>query len=152
MAIAHSILVAAYYMLQRDEPYSDLGADWLSERNHQAHARRLVSQLEHLGYRVVLDNPPRKSQPHSRTHLALQLTSCGLHQAIRGCSVPKWLAAGVLSGSRAVEGPHDDGFVYGLTDEERKVVRVAVPPSRLEPARASLELLGPLLKGIFGAK
>ncbi len=57
VAIAHSILVAAYYMLLRDEPYSDLGADWLSERNDQAHARRLVSQLEHLGYRVMLDKP-----------------------------------------------------------------------------------------------
>jgi hypothetical protein len=28
VAVAHSILVAAYYMLQRDEPYTDLGADW----------------------------------------------------------------------------------------------------------------------------
>ena len=28
VAVAHSILVAAYYMLKRDQPYHDLGADW----------------------------------------------------------------------------------------------------------------------------
>ena len=31
VAVAHSILVAAYCMLQRDEPYHDLGADWLAD-------------------------------------------------------------------------------------------------------------------------
>ena len=30
IAVAHSILVTAYYMLQRDEPYQDLGPDWLA--------------------------------------------------------------------------------------------------------------------------
>src|SRR3954462_3252539 len=49
VAGAHSILVSAYYILSRDEPYSDLGADWLARRNDQAHARRLVAQLERLG-------------------------------------------------------------------------------------------------------
>ncbi len=28
VAVAHSMLVAAYWMLKRDEPYHDLGADW----------------------------------------------------------------------------------------------------------------------------
>jgi transposase len=55
VAIGHSILVSAYHMLQRDEPYHDLGADWLHKRNDQAHARRLVAQLERLGHTVVLD-------------------------------------------------------------------------------------------------
>ena len=55
IAVAHSILVAAYYMLQRDEPYHDLGADWLSRRNDEAHTRRLVAQLESLGHTVVID-------------------------------------------------------------------------------------------------
>lgn len=55
MAVAHSILVSAYYMLKRDEPYRDLGADWLARRNDEAHARRLVAQLEHLGHTVQLD-------------------------------------------------------------------------------------------------
>ncbi|WP_222272808.1 IS110 family transposase [Modestobacter marinus] len=55
VAVAHSILVSAHWMLSRDEPYQDLGADWLARRNDEAHARRLVAQLERLGHTVVLD-------------------------------------------------------------------------------------------------
>jgi transposase len=57
VAVAHSILVSAYYMLSRDEPYQDLGADWLARRNTEAHTRRLVAQLERLGHTVALDQP-----------------------------------------------------------------------------------------------
>jgi transposase len=55
VAVAHSILVSAYYMLRDDEPYQELGADWLARRNDQAHTRRLIAQLERLGHTVVLD-------------------------------------------------------------------------------------------------
>lgn len=55
VAVAHSILVSAYYMLQRDEPYDDLGSEWLTRRKDEAHSRRLVAQLERLGYTVQLD-------------------------------------------------------------------------------------------------
>jgi transposase len=55
VAVAHSILVSAYWMLTRDEPYRDLGPDWLARRNDEAHARRLVAQLERLGHTVILD-------------------------------------------------------------------------------------------------
>ena len=55
VAVAHSILVSAYYMLLRDEPYADLGPDWLARRKDEAHTRRLVAQLERLGHTVVLD-------------------------------------------------------------------------------------------------
>src|SRR3954452_4179243 len=55
VAVAHSILVSAYYMLSRDDPYRDLGADWLARRNTEAHTRRLVAQLERLGHTVILD-------------------------------------------------------------------------------------------------
>jgi transposase len=55
VAVAHSILVSAYYMLTNDEPYRELGADWLARRNDEAHTRRLVAQLERLGHTVVLD-------------------------------------------------------------------------------------------------
>src|SRR4051812_31100663 len=55
VAVAHSILVSAYYMLKNDEPYRELGADWLARRNTEAHTRRLVAQLEALGHTVVLD-------------------------------------------------------------------------------------------------
>ncbi len=55
VAVAHSMLVAAYWMLKRDEPYHDLGADWHSRRNDEAHTRRLIAQLEHLGHTVIID-------------------------------------------------------------------------------------------------
>jgi transposase len=55
VAVAHSILVSAYWMLVRDEEYRDLGPDWLDrEQNSQAHTRRLVAQLERLGHTVTL--------------------------------------------------------------------------------------------------
>jgi transposase len=55
VAVAHSILVSAWHMLSKDEPYQDLGADWLARRNDEAHTRRLVAQLERLGHTVQLD-------------------------------------------------------------------------------------------------
>jgi transposase len=58
VAVAHSILVSVYWMLTRDEPYCELGADWLARRNTEAHTRRLVAQLERLGHTVALDAPP----------------------------------------------------------------------------------------------
>jgi len=43
------------HMLDRDEPYRDLGADWHARRNDEAHTRRLVAQFERLGHTVVID-------------------------------------------------------------------------------------------------
>lgn len=54
-AIAHSILVAAFHVLDRGVPYQDLGADWFVKRRPEAHARRLVRQIETLGYHVTLE-------------------------------------------------------------------------------------------------
>jgi transposase len=55
VAVAHSMLVSAYWMLKRDEPYHDLGADWHTRRNDEAHTRRLVGQFEKLGHTVTLN-------------------------------------------------------------------------------------------------
>jgi hypothetical protein len=53
VAVEHSILVAIFYMLTRDEPYPDLGADYFLRRNDPARrARRLIRQLEAIGYTV----------------------------------------------------------------------------------------------------
>jgi hypothetical protein len=57
VAVAHSILVAAYWMLKRDQPYHDPGPDWHVRRDTEAHTRRLVAQLERLGHTVALDTP-----------------------------------------------------------------------------------------------
>ena len=55
VAVAHSMIVIAYHMLSRDEPYRDLGANWYLRRNEELHTRRLVAQLERLGHTVTLD-------------------------------------------------------------------------------------------------
>ncbi len=53
VAVGHSILVIAYHLLDRDEPYRDLGGDYFIQRQSgQAYQRRLVAQLEHMGHRV----------------------------------------------------------------------------------------------------
>jgi transposase len=55
VAVAHSILVSAYHMLQQDEPYRDLGVVWHDQRHRDAHTRRLVAQLQRLGHTVILE-------------------------------------------------------------------------------------------------
>ncbi len=56
VAVGHSTLVAVYHILDRRQPYHDLGGDWFLERySNQAHTRRLVRQLQRLGHKVTLD-------------------------------------------------------------------------------------------------
>jgi transposase len=63
MAVAHSILVIAYYMIQRQEPYREAGADFFDRLQPEDTARRLVKRLEHLGYHVTLQNPSTDAMP-----------------------------------------------------------------------------------------
>ena len=59
VAVGHSILVIAYHLLSRDEPYSDLGADYFIQRQTStAHKDRLVRQLEAMGHKVTLEPVP----------------------------------------------------------------------------------------------
>lgn len=60
VAVAHSILVAAYYMLRDDVPYRDLGSDYYARRSDpERTTRRLVAQLERLGHKVSLETLPQ---------------------------------------------------------------------------------------------
>jgi transposase len=55
IAVAHSILVITYHILQRQQPYDELGGDYFIERQSKdAYQRRLVNQLERMGYDVTL--------------------------------------------------------------------------------------------------
>ena len=55
VAVAHSILVSAWHMLDTGETYQDLGADHLTaRRSPQAETRRLVARLQALGHDVTL--------------------------------------------------------------------------------------------------
>jgi transposase len=55
IAVAHSILVAIYYLLTRSTVYEDLGGDYFDRRDQQALERRLVGRLEALGNKVILE-------------------------------------------------------------------------------------------------
>jgi len=55
VAVAHSILVIVWHLLQHDCPYADRGTNYFDEHDRQQVARRLVKRLEGLGYRVALD-------------------------------------------------------------------------------------------------
>jgi transposase len=52
MAVAHSILVIAYHVIQRQEPYRELGVQYFDQQRPEATAKRLVKRLETLGYQV----------------------------------------------------------------------------------------------------
>jgi transposase len=56
LAVAHSMLVMAYYMIQRQEPYRDAGADFFDRLQPEDTARRLVKRLESLGYHATLQS------------------------------------------------------------------------------------------------
>jgi transposase len=56
MAVAHSILVIAYHLIQRQEPYRELGGNYFDQRRPEAAAKRLVKRLERLGYQVSLES------------------------------------------------------------------------------------------------
>jgi transposase len=56
VAVAHSILISAYYLLARNEPYRDLGFDHYDRlQRPDLLVRRLTRQLESLGHRVTLE-------------------------------------------------------------------------------------------------
>ncbi len=55
IAVAHRIVVAAYHMLLRHEPFRDLGASWLDECNKVKVVKRMSRRIERLGYRVVVE-------------------------------------------------------------------------------------------------
>ncbi|MEV0185206.1 hypothetical protein AB0I54_38930 [Streptomyces sp. NPDC050625] len=55
VALQHSILISIWHMFTRDIEYTDLGGEYFLERTGKARAtRRLVSQLNRLGYQVNL--------------------------------------------------------------------------------------------------
>jgi transposase len=52
IAVARTILQAAYYMVLRQVLYQDLGADYFDKLNKQRTSQRLVRRLESLGFAV----------------------------------------------------------------------------------------------------
>lgn len=54
VAVAASILTAAYHMIQRGTEFQDLGADYYDRRTQGERAHYLVRRLQRLGYEVQL--------------------------------------------------------------------------------------------------
>jgi len=54
LAVAHSLLVAIWHMLQTGETYLDPGGDYHTRRDPARTTPRLVTQLERLGYSVTI--------------------------------------------------------------------------------------------------
>jgi transposase len=54
-AVRHSIITAAWHMLQTGEVYNDLGGDYFTRLDPERNVRRLVAQLERLGHTVTLE-------------------------------------------------------------------------------------------------
>ncbi len=52
VAVSHSILVIAYHLIKRREPYQELGSDYFDKRNPEVTAKRLVKRLEQLGFQI----------------------------------------------------------------------------------------------------
>lgn len=53
IAVAHALLVTAYYVILREQIYAELGADYFEKRHGvEHHKNRLIRQLEQLGYEV----------------------------------------------------------------------------------------------------
>jgi transposase len=56
VAVAHSMIVAAWHILSTGETCRELGADYFNRREHpDVRARRLRRQLEQLGYNVTIE-------------------------------------------------------------------------------------------------
>jgi transposase len=61
VAVGHTILTSAWHMIRNDTEYQDLGPDFYLERlgttGKARKTRRLVSELNQLGYQVALTTP-----------------------------------------------------------------------------------------------
>ena len=56
MAVAHSLIELVWHLLSTGQVYKDLGDDYFTSRQDpERRARRLVAQLEELGFTVTLE-------------------------------------------------------------------------------------------------
>jgi transposase len=54
VAIAHAMLVAIYYMIKREEPYRELGANYVTDDENGRKKNNLIKEFRKLGYEVSL--------------------------------------------------------------------------------------------------
>lgn len=61
LAVAHSVLVIAYHLIQRKESYCEAGANYFDKYRPEAITKRLIRRLENLGYQVTLHKRPMEA-------------------------------------------------------------------------------------------
>jgi hypothetical protein len=54
VAVAASILTAAYFILLRNAPYNQLGPSFLDQRDRERTAKRFIRRLQDLGVHVEI--------------------------------------------------------------------------------------------------
>ena len=55
VAVGHTILVIAYHILKKREPYKELGVDYFDQRKKDAVVNNAVRRLMALGYKVTVE-------------------------------------------------------------------------------------------------
>ena len=55
VAVGHSILVIAWYLLTKQTSYEELGGDYFDRQYRERQKRRLIGQLESLGLKVMVE-------------------------------------------------------------------------------------------------
>jgi transposase len=63
MAVAHRVLVIAYYIIRDGTVYHELGGDHYDQKNPERTVRRLTQRLERIGYQVTLTQPADSVAP-----------------------------------------------------------------------------------------
>lgn len=58
VAVAHSLLVIVYHVLERRADYRELGGDYFDCRQHQTQQQRLIRRLERMGLKVTVEALP----------------------------------------------------------------------------------------------
>jgi len=58
LAVAHAMLVIAYYLLKRKQEYKELSVNYFDQLNAEGLRRSLVRRLERLGHQVTLQPRP----------------------------------------------------------------------------------------------
>ena len=54
VAVGHAILIIAYEMLKKHEPYRELGENYFDNINPEKTAGRLLRRLQNMGYQVLI--------------------------------------------------------------------------------------------------
>lgn len=61
IAIAHKLLIIIYQVIKRKQSYIDLGVDYMDEISKRAKAKKLIRELQALGYTATQPGPEAAS-------------------------------------------------------------------------------------------